>query len=444
MRAIEFLVEYNRNITAQQVGDRIISAFSKDTSAEIAQLVPNLGQLSNSLRTLSRVSPEKIAGSITPERRADMINLILNAIEAKDPTPNKAYTPWLAKMYAKAGGGLRIEDINRNDMIRLYDLAKKRRMIKPEHADINRFKFYQDFEDTMENEYNNLDDVEQGKEQEQGSASKVYEDGNVQVIVPHDEAASCRYGRGTRWCTAATKGQNYFDQYNRQGPLYILIPKNPKHEGEKYQLHFASSQFMDEDDSPVSPTFIIEHRFPELKEFFLRNEPEIKNWIVFTPDDMLEPLIHEIAVIAEDKMWEIVSEWEQDDDYYYQQMQEEYGDEDGDIDWDKVHQAGDDYVNWNDEARVFVKDISSAIRPTATELKEYVGAGRFAVGFGRFDGEEALPLDYINDVIASIVRDAFPSRKYSTDGGMVDFIKDKIYVKKEPGSSQWNVGITKR
>ena len=431
MRAIEFLVEYNRNITAQQVGDRIISAFSKDTSAEIAQLVPNLGQLSNSLRTLSRVSPEKIAGSITPERRADMINLILNAIEAKDPTPNKAYTPWLAKMYAKAGGGLRIEDINRNDMIRLYDLAKKRRMIKPEHADINRFKFYQDFEDTMENEYNNLDDVEQGKEQEQGSASKVYEDGNVQVIVPHDEAAACRYGRGTRWCTASTRGDNYFDRYNRQGKLYILIPKNPEHEGEKYQLHFPSGQYMNEHDEEVGLLNVFS-RFPKLKEFFIENEPDIKNLILFASDDVLQRIISQIAEIAQEKVWEVISEWEQNDDYYYQQMQEEYGDEDGDIDWDKVHEAGDDYLQWNDEARKFEIDMKDAINPTPKELKSYV-----------YDhistGEEEERMAYIHFDIANLVSAAFPRRRVN-DGGIPKFLRTKIDVVKS--GDEWVVRRT--
>ena len=431
MRAIEFLVEYNRNITAQQVGDRIISAFSKDTSAEIAQLVPNLGQLSNSLRTLSRVSPEKIAGSITPERRADMINLILNAIEAKDPTPNKAYTPWLAKMYAKAGGGLRIEDINRNDMIRLYDLAKKRRMIKPEHADINRFKFYQDFEDTMENEYNNLDDVEQGKEQEQGSASKVYEDENVLVVVPHDEAASCRYGRGTRWCTASTRGDNYFDRYNRQGKLYILIPKNPEHEGEKYQLHFPSGQYMNEHDEEVGLLNVFS-RFPKLKEFFIENEPDIKNLILFASDDVLQRIISQIAEIAQEKVWEVISEWEHDDDYYYQQMQEEYGDEDGDIDWDKVHEAGDDYLQWNDEARKFEIDMKDAINPTPKELKSYV-----------YDhistGEEEERMEYIHFDIANLVSAAFPRRRVN-DGGIPEFLRTKIDVVKS--GDEWVVRRT--
>jgi hypothetical protein len=197
---------------------------------------------------------------------------------------------------------------------------------------------------------------------------------------------------------------------------------------------------MDENDDSVSFKHIIK-RFPKLTQFFLKNEPELINWILFTPDDILEPLITQIAEIAEDKMWEIVSEWEQNDDYYYQQMQEEHGDEDGEIDWDKVHQAGDDYINWNDEARTFVNDITRALRPTATELKEYVEE---ANQNGEFESEDALTLEYMNDVIASRVLDAFPSRRYSTDGGMVDFIKDKIYVRKDPGSGKWSAGVTKR
>ena len=415
MRAREFLVEYNRNITAQQVGDRIISAFSKDTSGEIAQLVPDLGELSNSLRTLSRVSPEKIAASISPEKRSDMINLILSAIEAKDPTPNKAYTPWIAKMYAKAGGGLRIEDINRNDLIRLYDVAKKRRMIKPEHADINRFGFYQDFEDTMENDYNNLYDVEKGKEQKEGSASKVFENGDVLVVVPHDEAAACRYGADTHWCTAATRGQNYFDQYNRQGKLYILIPKKPQHDKEKYQLHFPSGQFMDENDEDVYLSFLLTERFPELLEFFYKVEPRIKDTVMLCPDKELQHYINEVSKIADEHVWEIVSELEGNDDYYYSEMLKKYADENDEIDWDKVSENGDDYLNWNDEARRFMTDMESAIRPDVASTREWLLPG---YGF-----EPLASLSELPDIIGSNVQ------KY--DGVMAEFIREKIGMKKE-------------
>src|SRR3989304_9982442 len=80
----------------------------------------------------------------------------------------------------------------------------------------------------------------EGKEDE---FIKYYEDEDVLIIITLTEKASCKYGKGTRWCTAAKK-DNQFDEYTEVDPetgekqrLYILIPKNPKHPGEKYQGH---------------------------------------------------------------------------------------------------------------------------------------------------------------------------------------------------------------
>ena len=50
--------------------------------------------------------------------------------------------------------------------------------------------------------------------------------------------AACYYGQGTRWCTAATRGKNYFSEYHNESPLLIILPKEPQYPGEKYQLHF--------------------------------------------------------------------------------------------------------------------------------------------------------------------------------------------------------------
>ena len=52
--------------------------------------------------------------------------------------------------------------------------------------------------------------------------------------------------KNTQWCTAAD-GNNQFNYYNSQGPLYININKA---DNEKYQFHFESDQFMDETDTP--------------------------------------------------------------------------------------------------------------------------------------------------------------------------------------------------
>ena len=424
MRAREFLLEYNRQITANQIGNRLLTAFAQDRGA----LPAGLGIFTwTKLRTLANATPEQINAVITPERQAEIIDAILTAIEEKDPTPNKAYTPWLARMYAK--GGLKMEDMNRRNLLGIYDIGKRRRMIKSEHNDINRFKTYKDFEDTMINQYDldEIEGVDKKKEEEKGTASKVYEDGNVLVVVPHDEAAACRYGRGTRWCTAATQGDNYFNYYNKQGKMYILIPKQPQHEGEKYQLHFPSGQFMDENDDGVNLYTLLTERFPELKEFFMKNEPEIKDMIIMCPDEELQKYINEIADLAEEHLRDIIFEWEMNDEYYYQQMQEKYGDEDGDIDWDKVHEAGDEYIKWDDTARRFIIDIKDAIRPSSKNLKKILP---------EFDFESGVDLSQLPEVISANVENEFPSKR-ETNHGMAHYIAAYIGMRK--GKDGWVV-----
>jgi len=57
---------------------------------------------------------------------------------------------------------------------------------------------------------------------------------------------ACDLGSGTEWCTAHSEA-GYFEQYIKQGPLYIF--DNGK--GEKYQFHYESNQFMDKYDDPI-------------------------------------------------------------------------------------------------------------------------------------------------------------------------------------------------
>jgi hypothetical protein len=79
-------------------------------------------------------------------------------------------------------------------------------------------------------------------------AEKLYDDETFTVIHPKTQAASCLYGAGTRWCTAA-KNNSAFDEYNDQGKLYIIIHKPT---GKKYQLHFESNRFTDENNDTIS------------------------------------------------------------------------------------------------------------------------------------------------------------------------------------------------
>jgi hypothetical protein len=437
MRAREFLFEYDRKKTAQTIsgGEKAEKAVISDRG----NMGP-LDQVRSSLISLQMDRPVTIPGAqpaFTPPSdyrkkpgplikdptvRERFLEDLLSVIETKDPTTNKQYTPWLVRMYIN--GGVKLEDLNRGNILGIYDIGKRRRMIKSEHSDINVFKSYADFEGTMRVGYDldSIDNTEK-KVQEKGQASKVFENGDVLVVVPHDEAAACRYGAQTHWCTAATRGQNYFDQYNRQGKMYILIPKKPKHDKEKYQLHFPSGQFMNEYDEEISPYFLLTERFPELIEFFYKVEPKIKDLIVMCPDEVLQTYIDQIAEIAQDHMWEIISDWEQNDDYYYNEMQKLYGDDGGEIDWDKVHNAGDDYIRWSDEARRFSIDMQEEIRPKAETIKSLM----------QFYGPPLDPtynLEYLPDAIAVNVKNRFPLKRES-DHGMVNFIDNDIGMKKD-------------
>lgn len=281
MRATEFLVEYNRAITAQNYGDKLLDAASKDRT------VPNDIKMYIKAYRKATMIPD-----ITQSQILQMRNLALNSIladlESKDPTANKQYTQWLARMYMQLTWYM--EDLNRNNMLGLYHLAKQRRMIDPNFADINKFKSYAAFEDYMQTL--DLDKIE-GKSKkavDQGDPSaqqQIFENDQVKVIVPLTEQEACRIGRGTRWCTAATRGNNLFKNYSDQGPLYVLLPKQPSYNGEKYQIHFPTEQFMDAQDNPVDPKSLLNERFPGLFDVFKKIYPGIDQWLIFTPDKVI-------------------------------------------------------------------------------------------------------------------------------------------------------------
>ena len=196
---------------------------------------------------------------------------VLKFFEDADPTANKQYTEWLVRRYID--GGIRyLEDVDSTvaENLSMYHELKIRRMLPSELADIGRVKSQQvaRFFRDVYNIYKELPEVQE--KMEKGEAEQVYDDSEIRVIHPEDQSAACYYGQGTRWCTASTKSRNYFQEYNEDGPLYIVIPKNPKHKGEKYQLHFESYSFMDENDAGVD-IYKLMKRWPQLHKLFHKN-----------------------------------------------------------------------------------------------------------------------------------------------------------------------------
>ena len=54
---------------------------------------------------------------------------------------------------------------------------------------------------------------------------KIWENDDMLIVVPKSHVGACKFGQGTKWCTAS-KNNNYFDSYYKSGILYRILQKN--------------------------------------------------------------------------------------------------------------------------------------------------------------------------------------------------------------------------
>lgn len=265
------LLEYKRDVTTTNLGGQLVNVIARgvqqpllgNTIDKLKQIIPGI-----------EISSDRSDENLTQIKAtvSTHINEILKFFEDADPTSNKQYTEWIVRRFID-GSIKYLEDVDSTvaENLARYHELKSRRMIPPELMDINKFKgstgtnsmmrFFRD----VYNIYKEL--PEQQAKIDKGQASELYVDDEIRIINPEDQNAACYYGQGTQWCTASTKSKNYFDEYNDDGPLYIIIPKKPIRSGEKYQLHFESFSFVNENDVAVKLYDLVK-RFPQLHELF--------------------------------------------------------------------------------------------------------------------------------------------------------------------------------
>jgi hypothetical protein len=175
------------------------------------------------------------------------LNQIIQKFINADPTPNKKYVQWMIRTYLSSGIRY-LEDLSRtNAALILFDKNKIRLTV--EQRDINKIKSLSDLESLVEP----FEDVKSGKEEKRELSANIksqtkviYNGSQGKILVPLTKEASMFWGQGTKWCTAANK-DNMFDNYNKDGHLYIILMNN----GEKYQFHLSSAQLMDVKDDEV-------------------------------------------------------------------------------------------------------------------------------------------------------------------------------------------------
>jgi hypothetical protein len=457
MRYQEFLLEYRRDVTAQKMGDKLIQAFGRLENGHtlpdnlygawtVVDMVlrPHM-HFDNTIRMTvlgqSAQFNKEVAPEILEQIKPALVDAILAALETGDPTPHKEYAQWIAARYIT--GDTKLEDVGSTlaEYLYKFSILKRKKILKPPANDINKYNSFSNFMDNMD-EYALPEDEVVNK----GKATEVYKDAEVRIVVPEDEPAACYYGRGTRWCTAATQGTNYYNHYSRQGPLYILIPTKAKYEGEKYQLHFPSEQFMDENDDSVSLTYIIDDRF-HLVDFFKQQEPELQDYVAYVDEAQLKPVLEKIKEVAMDWTWDEVTEWEGQDNYFHDWQAEQarergYVDEYDDIDWEKVHEDDSltNYLEWNDEVKTMVREIDTALSYSPKSVKDFASSPR--------DGGDDVPykMEQLDELIARIVNYERGKGSRDTDH-IADAITKRIGVRKETnriqkGDPMWTVYVS--
>lgn len=192
----------------------------------------------------------------------------------KDPTWNSdkeqgQYSKWILD---KLNRNL----LNNSHLGHLYDVLKRFEDNKKnlKNKDINKFKSIQEIDAYLndDNSYNELSHsqvVRQHRRDKQkadlnNEAELIYEDPDWEIWIPKTYAASCKLGQGSKWCTASTETSEYFDDYSKDGDLYIILNKH--NEKEKYQFHIESDSYMDINDE-------------EINLFDLSEEEKNKKWI---------------------------------------------------------------------------------------------------------------------------------------------------------------------
>lgn len=423
MRAKEFLIEYNRQKTIQMMGPQIVNAFTTGGDKRTYEFY--------------NTTYQDNAGNPNTER---ILNDVLTSLEGADPTPNKIYMPWIAREYAK-GNIKRIEDaiVWLPTHLATYDRAKRRQDFRQDAKDIMRLTFTQ-FSTIMSNYEPPPEPIK-----DRGQAKQVYKDANVRVIVPEDQQAACYYGQGTMWCTAATRGSNYYERYARQGKLYILLPQQPRYDGEKYQLHFASGQFMDEEDEPIDLPDLLDVRFPQLLPFFMENEPSMKTLVVFADDQVLSNIGNRIQELANEFISETITEYELNDETFLEWQWEEAlrmgiidpETMDEDAMWEIIRDNDkiNDYMDYNPDARYSYNLLRNSVNLSPREMKKFAQQ----MASEEYDGDgEPVDITEMDELYKFAVQQYFGGSGYGSsrsrgndDLGLASWIYKHIQIQKD-------------
>lgn len=180
---------------------------------------------------------------LTPEKVSELaLEFVQTSLMPLDPTPNQKFLVWIAKLYAD--GNLKQEDFYKvPEELTLFAKVQQKLPVK----DIMQYKSLPDLVDATE-PFASLDEPVSNKakakaerEQQLEGADHIYSSPTLTIYSPNTQEAACQLGKGTKWCTAATRSYNAFDSYDSSGVLYVffLTPSPPNG---PFQMHLKGAK----------------------------------------------------------------------------------------------------------------------------------------------------------------------------------------------------------
>jgi len=199
------------------------------------------------------------------EENTELIEYLSNS----DPSGNNKYLDWMVKRILDT-----VVDVDADELLRVVtDFHRLLPRIK--NKDINSYSTYEEL-------VKEVDEAKAKEEEKKVSkqAKKIFEDDTAVIYVPFTVQASCKYGKGSKWCIAGTGNpdglNNYFDDYSKHSNFYFLINKkmepNTKHYKYALQWKFEGGDnltWWDAEDASHSspPSWVTSDMMSAIKEF---------------------------------------------------------------------------------------------------------------------------------------------------------------------------------
>jgi hypothetical protein len=178
---------------------------------------------------------------------------------------------------------------------------------------------------------------------------------------------------------------------------------------------------MDENDDPINFAYLVKEQYPGLLKFFKSQETPAKymeEMVEFVPDGVIEGIMQQIWEFVEERVNDVLTDWEASDDYYHTWLKEQgYVNEEGDVNWDDAPS----YTEYNDEARRWISDIEEFVNVSPRHLREIV---RDQVGDGTFDE------DSIYNIESYIAENLRREMRKENDGDIARWMDKNIHIRR--------------